>query len=68
MGIARNPVFSLACVTCTHEVIYDGVALAQVAVVITGWPNVMASRGQRRDSERCERDETTRLVDARQNK
>jgi hypothetical protein len=61
MGIVRDPLCSLACITRTEEGICDGVAFAQIGVVRTGWPSVMVSRPwQRIDSKRCERDETTK--------
>jgi hypothetical protein len=66
VGIVRNPIVSLAIGTCTEEGIYDGVALAQTAV-ITRYI-VWILRGQRVESVRCERGETTRFVDARQYK
>ena len=69
MGIVRNPLRSLACVTCTKEGICDGVALAQIGVVRTAGPRVRVARtGKRIDSERYERDDMTRLADVRQYK
>lgn len=65
-GIVRRPFLSLACVTCTKEGIYEWVALAQIAVVWTGWPPVGVSLGQGVKFEPCQQDESTRLVDARQ--
>ena len=61
MGIVRNPLRSLARVTCTKEGICDGIALAQISVVRTAGPRVRVARaGKRIDSERYERDEMTR--------
>jgi hypothetical protein len=68
MGIVRDPLRSLARVTCTKKGICNCVALAQIAVVRTSGSCVKVSRaGKSIDSERCESDET-RLVGAKQYK
>jgi hypothetical protein len=65
VGIVRNPIVSLAIGTCTEEGIYDSVAHAQTAVITRYIVGVL--RGQRVESVRCERGETTRLVGAKTN-
>jgi hypothetical protein len=63
-GIVPGPFSTLACFTCTNEGIYDGVALAQAVLAI----RLVPLRANRWDIIPCERDETTILADARQNK
>ena len=45
----------LACATCTHEGIHNGVAFAQVCVVRTVRAKVLLSRQEWTNSERCGR-------------
>jgi hypothetical protein len=66
--VVRDPFLSLACVARTQEGICDGVTLAQVVTLNAGRPRIVVSLGERIDGERCERDKTTRLADARQTK
>ena len=68
MAIVRSPLLSLACVTCTNERICDGVALAQIAGVRAPWPIVRVATRQGWEGERCKRDESARIVNARTGK
>ena len=54
----------MACFTCAKEVVYDGVALAQAILARI----LVPLRPKTWDIVLCERDETTSLADARQNK
>jgi hypothetical protein len=67
VGIVREPCVSLAQGTCTEEGIYDSVALAQIAVFRACFIERVL-RGQRVETVRCERDETTEFVDPRGDK